>query len=102
MLSLRDLARERGVCGLLALQSITYKDDTDTPSVFPSIKRRPGLGRTFGFLVDTQVMVDVVLKQHGGKEWVNVIEVLYSRTHHTEGKYGLFCVNGVGDLVESP
>jgi hypothetical protein len=111
---LRDAASRYDLCVILLSWSVTYGNDQERVSVFESIKARPGLGKSLGYLVDTQIMVDAVPRRgekassgnsnnynknvNTDDELVNVIEVLYSRSSHQTGKFGIFDVDADGQL----
>lgn len=56
---LRNTAQEHNLCVLLLSWSVSYGSDQERVSTFESIKARPGLGKSLGYLVDTQILIGV-------------------------------------------
>ncbi|KAI5202180.1 hypothetical protein AUEXF2481DRAFT_7756 [Aureobasidium subglaciale EXF-2481] len=99
---LRNMAQQHNLCVVLLSWSVTYNSDQERASIFEAIKARPGLGKSLGYLVDTQILVDAVPRrarsQGNNSDMVNVIEVVHSRGSHQAGKFGIFDVTGDGEL----
>ncbi|KEQ84751.1 hypothetical protein M438DRAFT_354781 [Aureobasidium pullulans EXF-150] len=99
---LRNTAKEHNLCIILLSWSVTYGSDQERVSIFESIKARPGLGKSLGYLVDTQLLIDAIPRTAKGKgaasDMVNVIEVIYSGGNHQAGKFGVFDITVDGEI----
>ncbi|KAL2030486.1 hypothetical protein VTO58DRAFT_107840 [Aureobasidium pullulans] len=99
---LRNTAKEHNLCIVLLSWSVTYGSDQERVSIFESIKARPGLGKSLGYLVDTQLLIDAIPRKAKGKgaasDMVNVIEVIYSGGNHQAGKFGVFDITIDGEI----
>jgi hypothetical protein len=97
---LRNMAHEHNLCVVLLSWSVSYGSDHERVSVFESIKARPGLGKSLGYLVDTQILVDAIPRKARSKsgDMVNVIEVIHSGGSHQAGKFGVFDVTADGEI----
>ncbi|TIA09451.1 hypothetical protein D6C80_08617 [Aureobasidium pullulans] len=99
---LRNTAKEHNLCIILLSWSVTYGCDQERVSIFESIKARPGLGKSLGYLVDTQLLIDAIprkAKENGAaSDMVNVIEVIYSGGNHQAGKFGVFDITVDGEI----
>ncbi|THX14339.1 hypothetical protein D6D13_03139 [Aureobasidium pullulans] len=99
---LRNTAKEHNLCIILLSWSVTYGSDQERVSIFESIKARPGLGKSLGYLVDTQLLIDAIPRTAKGKgaasDMVNVIEVIYSGGNHQAGKFGVFDITIDGEI----
>lgn len=96
---LKHTASKHNLCVVLLSWSVTYKDDAEHVSVFEAIRSRPGLGKTLGYLVDTQILVDAIARQpHDSSDEVNVLEIVYTRASHGTGKFGLFEIDADGGI----
>ncbi|THW80013.1 hypothetical protein D6D19_00749 [Aureobasidium pullulans] len=99
---LRNTAKEYNLCIVLLSWSVTYGSDQERVSIFESIKARPGLGKSLGYLVDTQLLIDAIPRTAKGKgaasDMVNVIEVIYSGGNHQAGKFGVFDITVDGEI----
>lgn len=97
---LRNMAQEHNLCVVLLSWSVSYGSDQERVSVFESIKARPGLGKSLGYLVDTQILVDDIPRKARSKsgDLVNLIEVVYSNGSHQAGKFGVFDVTADGEM----
>ncbi|THZ22307.1 hypothetical protein D6C91_04074 [Aureobasidium pullulans] len=99
---LRNTAKEHNLCIVLLSWSVTYGSDQERVSIFESIKARPGLGKSLGYLVDTQLLIDAIPRTAKGKgaasDMVNVIEVIYSGGNHQAGKFGVFDITVDGEI----
>ncbi|KAI5275429.1 hypothetical protein E4T47_01513 [Aureobasidium subglaciale] len=99
---LRNMAQQHNLCVVLLSWSVTYNSDHERVSIFEAIKARPGLGKSLGYLVDTQILVDAIPRKARSKghnsNSVNVIEVVHSRGSHQAGKFGIFDVTADGEL----
>jgi hypothetical protein len=80
--------------------SVSYGNEQERVSIFESIKARPGLGKSLGYLVDTQILIDTIPRKarKGTGDMVNVIEVLHSKGNHQAGKFGVFDVTADGEI----
>jgi hypothetical protein len=80
--------------------SVSYGNEQERVSIFESIKARPGLGKSLGYLVDTQILIDTIPRKarKGTGDMVNVIEVLHSEGNHQAGKFGVFDVTADGEI----
>ncbi|KAH0384443.1 hypothetical protein KCU92_g4405, partial [Aureobasidium melanogenum] len=98
---LRNIAQAHNLCVILLSWSVSYGSDQERVSIFETIKARPGLGKSLGYLVDTQILVDAIprkAKSQGNGDLVNVIEVIYSGGSHQAGKFGVFDVTADGEI----
>ncbi|KAI5203061.1 hypothetical protein E4T39_04329 [Aureobasidium subglaciale] len=99
---LRNTAQQHNLCVILLSWSVTYGSDQERVSIFEGIKARPGLGKSLGYLVDTQILVDAIPREARSKgsnsDLVNVVEVVHSRGSHQAGKFGIFDVTADGEL----
>ncbi|KAG9632404.1 hypothetical protein KCU64_g16262, partial [Aureobasidium melanogenum] len=98
---LRNTAQAHNLCVILLSWSVSYGSDQERVSIFEAIKARPGLGKSLGYLVDTQILVDAIPRKatsKGNGDFVNVIEVIYSRGSHQAGKFGVFDVTADGEI----
>jgi hypothetical protein len=97
---LRNMAEKHHLCVILLSWSISYGNDSERVSIFESIKARPGLGKSLGYLVDTQILIDTIPRKPRSKsgDVVNVIEVLHSRGAQQAGKFGVFEVTVDGEI----
>jgi hypothetical protein len=97
---LRNTAQEHNLCVILLSWSVSYGNEQERVSVFESIKARPGLGKSLGYLVDTQILIDAIPRKtrKGTGDMVNVIEVLHSKGSHQAGKFGVFDVTADGEI----
>ncbi|KAG9671598.1 hypothetical protein KCU95_g17132, partial [Aureobasidium melanogenum] len=98
---LRNMAQAHNLCVILLSWSVSYGSDQERVSIFEAIKARPGLGKSLGYLVDTQILIDAIprkAKSKGNGDLVNVIEVIYSRGSHQTGKFGVFDVTSDGEI----
>ncbi|KAI4720009.1 hypothetical protein E4T48_03830 [Aureobasidium sp. EXF-10727] len=99
---LKTMAQNHNLCVILLSWSVSYGSDAERVSIFEAIKARPGLGKPLGYLVDTQILVDVMAKTarpKGNAELVNVIEVIHSRGSHQAGRFGVFDVTADGEIA---
>ncbi|KAH0018747.1 hypothetical protein KCU78_g7043, partial [Aureobasidium melanogenum] len=98
---LRNMAQAHNLCVILLSWSVSYGSDQEHVSIFEAVKARPGLGKSLGYLVDTQILIDAIprkAKSKGNGDLVNVIEVIYSRGSHQAGKFGVFNVTADGEI----
>lgn len=97
---LRNMAQEHNLCVLLLSWSIPYGSDQERVSIFENIKARPGLGKSLGYLVDTQILIDAIPRKARSKngDMVNVIEVIHSGENHQTGKFGVFDITTDGEI----
>jgi hypothetical protein len=97
---LRNMAEKHHLCVILLSWSISYGNDSERVSIFESIKARPGLGKSLGYLVDTQILIDTIPRKPRSKsgDVVNVIEILHSRGAQQAGKFGVFEVTVDGEI----
>ncbi|KAG9947421.1 hypothetical protein KCU85_g5792, partial [Aureobasidium melanogenum] len=98
---LRNMAQAHNLCVILLSWSVSYGNDQERVSIFEAIKARPGLGKSLGYLVDTQILIDAIprtAKSKGHGDLANVIEVIYSRGSHQAGKFGVFDVTADGEI----
>lgn len=98
---LRNMAQAHNLCVILLSWSVSYGSDQERVSIFETIKARPGLGKSLGYLVDTQILVDAIPrkpKSQGNGDVVNVVEVIYSGGSHQAGEFGVFDVTADGEI----
>jgi hypothetical protein len=97
---LRNMAQEHNLCVILLSWSVSYGSDQERVSVFESIKARPGLGKSLGYLVDTQILIDTIPRTARSRsgDLVNLIEVVYSEGNHQAGKFGVFDITADGEM----
>jgi len=97
---LRNMAQEHNLCVVLLSWSVSYGSDQERVSIFESIKARPGLGKSLGYLVDTQILIDAIPRKARSKsgDMVNVIEVIHSGGNHQAGKFGVFDVTADAEI----
>jgi hypothetical protein len=97
---LRNMAQEHNICVVLLSWSVSYGSEQERASVFEGIKAKPGLGKSLGYLVDTQILVDAIPRKARSKsgDLVNIIEVVYSNGSHQAGKFGVFDVTADGEM----
>ncbi|KAI4753668.1 hypothetical protein E4T52_14208 [Aureobasidium sp. EXF-3400] len=97
---LRNMAQEHNLCVVLLSWSVSYGSDQERVSVFEGIKARPGLGKSMGYLVDTQILIDTIPRKARSKsgDLVNVIEVIHSNGSHQAGKFSVFDVTADGEM----
>jgi hypothetical protein len=94
------MAQQHNLCIILLSWSVSYGNDSERVSIFGSIKARPGLGKSLGYLVDTQILIDTIPRKPRFKsgDVVNVIEVLHSRGAQQAGRFGVFDVTVDGEI----
>lgn len=97
---LRDMAQAHNICVILLSWSVSYGSDQERVSIFESIKARPGLGKSLGYLVDTQLLIDAIPRKARSKsgDMVNILEVIHSGGNHQTGKFGIFDVTADGEI----
>ena len=97
---LRNMAQEHNLCVVLLSWSVSYGTDQERVSIFESVKARPGLGKSLGYLVDTQILIDVIPRKARSKsgDTVNIIEVIHSGGNHQTGKFGIFDVTADAEI----
>ncbi|KAH0285231.1 hypothetical protein M436DRAFT_39847 [Aureobasidium namibiae CBS 147.97] len=97
---LRNMAQEHNLCVVLLSWSVSYGSDQERVSIFESVKARPGLGKSLGYLVDTQLLIDAIPRKARSKsgDTVNVIEVIHSGGNHQAGKFGVFDVTADAEI----
>ena len=98
---LRSMAQEHNLCVVLLSWSVSYGTDQERVSIFESIKARPGLGKSLGYLVDTQLLIDVIPRKARSKsgDTVNIIEVIHSGGgNHQAGRFGVFDVTADAEI----
>jgi hypothetical protein len=94
------MAQQHNLCVILLSWSVSYGSDQERVSIFEGIKARPGLGKSLGYLVDTQILIDAIPRKtrRGNGDVVNVIEVVHSKGSHQAGKFGVFDVTADGEI----
>ncbi|KAK3674686.1 hypothetical protein LTR78_005408 [Recurvomyces mirabilis] len=117
MRSLSHSTKAYDLCTLLINGTTSYaQSKEETPSIFTSCLSRPALGRTFGYGLDTHLLMHAVPKTgadaravYGGKSggrndrpigMANVLEVLQDRSGGCVGRWVAFTVNEDENVVE--
>lgn len=95
------MAQEHNLCVVLLSWSVSYGNDQERVSILEGVKARPGLGKSLGYLVNTQILIDAIPRKaqaEGNGDMVKVIEVIHSEGSHQAGKFGVFDVTGDGEI----